>query len=70
MEQIFYNAAPYIIFTYPKQLEAWRSDRWTGWTKAPESIGTAVYNYSNVDTYVNLAPVTAKSGGSEGLTRR
>jgi peptide/nickel transport system substrate-binding protein len=64
MEEIFYKAAPYIIFTYPKQLEAWRSDRWTGWTKAPADIGTAVYNYSNIDSYVNIAPNTAKSGGS------
>jgi peptide/nickel transport system substrate-binding protein len=68
-QQIFYKASPYIIFTYPAQLEAWNSNKWTGWTKAPTGGGSAIYNYNNIDTYKNLAAnVSAtKSGGAKGV---
>ena len=68
-QELFYNAAPYIIFTYPSRLEAWNSNKWTGWTEAPSNGGAAIYNYNNVDTYKNLAPNinATKSGGAKGV---
>ncbi len=68
-EQAFYQQSPYIIMAYPAQLEAWNSARWTGWTRAPENGGSAIYNYNNIDTFVNLAPVTGAkaSGGAKGV---
>jgi peptide/nickel transport system substrate-binding protein len=68
-QQIFYQASPYIVFTYPSQLEAWNSNKWTGWTRAPSNGGAAIYNYNNIDTYKNLAPNVAatKSGGAKGV---
>jgi len=68
-QQIFYEASPYIIFSYPAQLEAWNSDKWTGWTKAPAGDGAAIYNYNNIDTYKNLASNTgaAASGTPASL---
>ncbi len=34
-QKIFYYASPYAIMAYPYQLEAWNTNKWTGWTKAP-----------------------------------
>ncbi len=68
-EKLFYEACPYAVLTYPYQLEAWNSAKWTGWTKAPAGTGSAIYNYNNIDTYKNLAPklVTKSSGGARGV---
>ncbi|HMK92451.1 MAG TPA: ABC transporter substrate-binding protein [Thermoleophilia bacterium] len=64
-QQIFYESSPYIIFSYPAQLEAWNTDKWTGWTKAPAGDGAAIYNYNNIDTYKNLAPnIASESSGT------
>jgi peptide/nickel transport system substrate-binding protein len=67
-EQIFYTASPYAIMAYPYQLEAWNTNKWTGWTKAPAGVGSAIYNYNNIDTYRNLAlnATATKSGGAKG----
>jgi peptide/nickel transport system substrate-binding protein len=68
-QQIFYTASPYAIMAYPYQLEAWNTNKWTGWTKAPAGVGAAIYNYNNIDTYRNLAlnATVKKSGGAKGL---
>jgi peptide/nickel transport system substrate-binding protein len=67
-EKIFYDSSPYAIMAYPYQLEAWNTNKWTGWTQAPAGTGSAIYNYNNIDTYKNLRPnVAAKStGGARG----
>lgn len=69
-QKLFYEACPYAVLTYPYQLEAWNSAKWTGWTKAPAGTGSAIYNYNNIDTYRNLTlNVTAKAtgGGAKGV---
>ncbi len=67
-EKVFYDSSPYVIMAYPYQLEAWNTNKWTGWTQAPSSVGSAIYNYNNIDTYKNVRPnVAAKStGGARG----
>ena len=50
-EKIFYDSAPYAIMAYPYQLEAWNTNKWSGWTQAPSVVGSAIYNYNNIDTY-------------------
>ena len=67
-QQIFYTASPYAIMAYPYQLEAWNTNRLTGWTKAPAGVGAAIYNYNNIDTYRNLAlnATATKTGGARG----
>ena len=69
-QKIFYYAAPYAILTYPYQLEAWNSAKWTGWVKAPAGTGSAIYNYNNIDTYKDLTPnvATKSSSGARGVT--
>ena len=35
MQRIAYEDNPYVIFYYDNQLEAWRTDKFEGWTKTP-----------------------------------
>ena len=74
MQQLFYEAAPYAILTYPFQLEAYNTADWTGWVHVPgnltgEQQGAVLYSYNNIDTYRFVEPVaattsTATSGSS------
>ena len=66
MQRIAYEANPYVIFYYDNQPEAWRTDRFEGWTKTPTNsdFGQVAYAFSNA-TYMNLRPL---SEGGEGGT--
>jgi peptide/nickel transport system substrate-binding protein len=70
MQQIVYESSPYLIFAYPYQLEAYRSDKWQGVTPAPTAYkgydGSAFYNYMNVDSYRLVQPVAAETSSSTG----
>jgi peptide/nickel transport system substrate-binding protein len=68
LQQIAYEDAPYIPIWYDPAVQAWRSDRFSGWTQAPAGGGVD-YNYL-YDTYVKLTPVTApvETGGGSGST--
>ena len=49
LQQMAYQASPYLVFAYPYRLEAYRSDRWTGVVTSPSNVpgyeGSAFYNY-------------------------
>jgi peptide/nickel transport system substrate-binding protein len=66
MQQVVWEDSPYLIFTYPYELEAYRSDRWEGIVMSPQGMegfdGAAFFNYPNIDTY---RFVTAKTGDTE-----
>jgi peptide/nickel transport system substrate-binding protein len=64
MQRIAYEQNPYIIFYYDNQTEAWRTDRFEGWTKTPTNTdpGQVAFTVSN-ETYMNLQPL---STGGEG----
>jgi peptide/nickel transport system substrate-binding protein len=68
MQQYVYDALPGIVLAYPKWLEAYRTDRFTGWTPAPGPDGylLPVYGY---DTLVTVRPVAGASAtpSSPGL---
>jgi peptide/nickel transport system substrate-binding protein len=72
MQKIAYQATPYVVFAYPYQIEAYRSDRWDGVVASPSNVegydGSAFYNYFNVDTYrfvhVNTAETSDGAGSS------
>ncbi len=53
MQQMFYDAAPYIVMWYQDKLQAYRTDTWTGWQEVPGGI---VFNFTR-DNYLNVAPV-------------
>jgi peptide/nickel transport system substrate-binding protein len=61
----FYRAAGYsALYTYP-DLQAYRSGRFTGWTRQPLSNGPVLFNNTS-PTYAKLAPVTATAAGGGG----
>ena len=63
MVKLFYDSAPYIVWDYPLQLEAYNTGKWTGWTKVPTGTGPVLFINDNVDTYLNIKPASESSGG-------
>lgn len=69
LQKIAHEATPYVVFAYPYQIEAYRSDRWEGVVPSPSEVegydGAAFYNYLNSDTYRFVhAKMAAAEGGS------
>jgi peptide/nickel transport system substrate-binding protein len=70
MQQQLYTDAPYIVLYYPNNLEAYRSDKWTGIQLQPEKGGNAffqmgTYTYRSVD--VKSKAVSASDSGGLGV---
>jgi peptide/nickel transport system substrate-binding protein len=59
MQRIAYEESPYVIFFYDNALEAYRTDRFTGWTRQPEDLGPLVSSTGAIYTAENLRPVGA-----------
>ncbi len=55
MQQIAYDEAPYILLVYDNNIQAIRTDRWTGFKAIPES-GLYFFNLTNYN-YINMKPV-------------
>ncbi len=70
MQKLVYQAANYLVFAYPYQMEGYNSDKWQGVVPSPSDIegydGSAFYNYQNIDTYrmVEPAVATTESAGA------
>ena len=62
MQRIAYEDNPYVIFYYDNQFEAWRTDKFEGWTKTPTNAdpGQVAYTFSN-ETYMNLQPLSSRA---------
>jgi hypothetical protein len=52
MQQMFYDASPYVVMWYQDKLQAYRTDTWTGWQEIPGGI---LFNFTR-DNYLNVAP--------------
>jgi peptide/nickel transport system substrate-binding protein len=52
MQQMFYDAAPYIVMWYQDKLQGYRTDTWTGWQEMPGGI---VFNFTR-DNYLKVTP--------------
>jgi len=63
MQQIMYQQTPWVVLVYPQYLEAYNTSRWTGWTQMFHGHGPAFMTTGNLDSYLNLRPVTTVSGG-------
>jgi peptide/nickel transport system substrate-binding protein len=69
MQQIMYQQTPWVVLVYPQYLQAYNASRWTGWTPMFQGRGPVLMTTGNVESYVNLQPVTASSsGGGKGAT--
>ena len=69
MQQIMYQQSPWIVLSYPDDLEAYNTAKWTGWTQMFGGTGPAFNCEGNYDTYLNLQPRVAvsSSGGGTAL---
>jgi peptide/nickel transport system substrate-binding protein len=53
MQKMLYDAAPYVITTYYNNLEAYRSDKFTGFLPQPEPNGSLLFQYGTA-SYRNI----------------
>jgi peptide/nickel transport system substrate-binding protein len=67
MQRIAYEENPYVIFYYDNQTEAWRTDKFEGWTKTPTAAnpGQVAYTFST-KTYLNLQPLSSGDEAGSG----
>jgi peptide/nickel transport system substrate-binding protein len=68
MQQMLYDDAPYAITAFYDDLEAYRSDRWTGFTAQPSvdanGKGGALFFQYGVYSYLSARPASAKAADS------
>ncbi len=62
----FYASASYIVTATSPDLQAYRTDRFTGWVKQPAETGPVLFSNSS-PTYWNLTP-TGSSGDGGGVS--
>ena len=63
MQEILYEDVPYMVTAYTSIIEAYRSDRFTGFVPQPEG-GVLLIQYG-VDNYLNIEPVTGGSSSTD-----
>ena len=70
MQQIMYQQTPDVVLTYPNDLEAVNTAKWTGWTQMFGGTGPAWNCEGNNTSYFNLRPavLTAATSGSSNTT--
>jgi peptide/nickel transport system substrate-binding protein len=65
MQAILYDAVPYIVTNYPDYLQAYRSDRFTGYTPQPAPGGAVLFQWGNY-SYLSIHLVGSSNGESSG----
>jgi peptide/nickel transport system substrate-binding protein len=69
MQQILYNDRPEIVLWYDNYLQAYRSDKWTGFVRQPTDEGTILFQYGYY-SLLNIQPASeggvTEGGGDEG----
>ncbi len=68
MQQIAYEASPYLIFGYPQFLQAYNTARWDGYVKVPGGFPGYNGDALHYDTFLALHPAagaSAQAGGSK-----
>ena len=64
--QKFYDQAPYHILYYDNELDAYRTDKFAGWTNQPLDGGYPLFSYSVIDyQYLTDASSGAHPGAIE-----
>ncbi len=66
MQQIIYDDRPELVLWYDNYLQAYRSDRWTGFVKQPEQgNGTILFQYGHYSD-LNIRPIAGAPAASSG----
>ncbi|HOT24737.1 MAG TPA: hypothetical protein PKZ80_08715, partial [Thermoleophilia bacterium] len=68
MQAILYRDSPYVILWYNINLQAWRSDKWTGYSLVPPDGEGAPFFTLIRTTYQELEPVTATTEEGGGAS--
>ncbi len=63
----FYDSATYNVLTFEGDLQAYRTDRFTGWLRQPADVGPVLFSNTS-PTYANLTPVAATGDSGGGLS--
>jgi peptide/nickel transport system substrate-binding protein len=63
MQRVMYEQTPWVVLTYPQYLQAFNTEKWTGWTQMMEGKGPAFFTTGNVSSYLNLQPMKAETAG-------
>jgi peptide/nickel transport system substrate-binding protein len=69
MQQILYEDRPELVLWYDQYLQAYRSDKWTGFVKQPTEGGTILFQYGHYSD-LQIQPVSATgpgAGGDDGI---
>jgi peptide/nickel transport system substrate-binding protein len=64
MLRLFYDESTYVVLFEDAELQAYRTDRFTGWTRQPAETGPVLFSNTS-PTYANLVPV-GDGGGDDG----
>jgi peptide/nickel transport system substrate-binding protein len=65
MQEMLWQDQPYIMVSYTDQLEAYRTDRFTGFVTQPEKVGDLLATWGPL-SFISIHPVTATSGSTKG----
>jgi peptide/nickel transport system substrate-binding protein len=64
MQQIIYNDRPELVLFYDNYLQAYRSDKWTGFVHQPEGQGTILFQYGHYSD-LQIQPRTGVATGGD-----
>ena len=71
MQEILYKDSPYAILWYNTNIQAFRTDKWTGYVSVPPGGHGAVFRNMLRTTYIDLKPrataIVQRSGSHTGL---
>ena len=59
MQQILYRESPYVILWYNVNVQAFRTDKWTGYSSVPSGGNGAAFRNMLRTSYIDLRPVAA-----------
>ena len=63
----FYRSAVYDVLEYTPELQAYRTDRFTGWLQQPAKIGPVILTNTS-PTYFNLKPIKTSTSGFSAVS--
>ena len=67
MLKLFHDDATYQVFALTPDLQAYRTDRFEGWTKQPAEVGPVIFSNTS-PTYFNLTPLASTSDDGGGTS--
>jgi peptide/nickel transport system substrate-binding protein len=66
MLKLMYEQAPYVVLDYSPDLQAYRTDRFTGWVKQPAKTGPVAFSNSSPSYFLLKSVSSSSSSGGLG----